>query len=825
MNPTLPAPVIVRLPAHLESAVQRVRMAARSAAERTVDSLGLAALASNNVFQRDSLLGAQFELNRKLAIYALTFNETLDGRVARELGVLEGSSSRSGITSWDALSLVDDHEVEIQVSADRFALEISHTCEWEIRELDAYVSTLLKLGRNDPERNPLRAEVVGQAMIRAVEAVADRPDVAKVLATEIGRSLAHAMRDTYIEIIAELRNAGVQPVGLSVRPQRHSAGRAAASNSRPGDLHEPFRDSGHGGRTGPAPGHGLSESGRLQPRGSDGRPVAADGPLRTGTAPHGGPTGSGLGRGTPMGRVDGEMMSLIRRLSHGVSDWQDSGSPGHVGGWGDGAGGARIDAEGSSGGPAGFGRLMSPNLIVTHRDELRQASTGTLDHMVIDVIAGLFDQILSDPKVPPQMARQIGRLQLPVLRAALGDTSFFSSRKHPVRRFINRIATLGSAVDDFDSDEGLALLMRVRELVQEVIEGEFDQVEVYEQKLTALEAFIAEQATVRVKADGAADQLLARKENQLRVQQRYAHQLDGALHALPVPAFLRQFLGQTWSRAIAAAELEGGANGELSKRMRDVGRDLVMSVQPKGLPAQRANFLRQLPQLMKSLNDGLDRIQCPHAARQAFFAELLPAHAESLKGQALTTLDHNLLTRQVDSALATPVPSVASLPPLPSMAAPVADVAGQANVFSAAEAAAVGLLDEAAVDWNGQIDVDLSVEPELSVSDIGIAGLPEPDGVEPMRGKSLADHVQIGFAYQMNVEGAWTKVRLSHISAGRGFFVFTHGAKQRQTISMTHRMLTRLCDAGRLRAFENAYLIERATARARRQLAQLKPNA
>ena len=80
-----------------------------------------------------------------------------------------------------------------------------------------------------------------------------------------------------------------------------------------------------------------------------------------------------------------------------------------------------------------------------------QAATGALDHMVIDVIASLFDQILSDAKVPPQMARQIARLQLPVLRAALGDNSFFSSRRHPVRRFINRIASLGTAVEDFDS--------------------------------------------------------------------------------------------------------------------------------------------------------------------------------------------------------------------------------------------------------------------------------------------------------------------------------------------------------------------------------------
>ena len=36
---------------------------------------------------------------------------------------------------------------------------------------------------------------------------------------------------------------------------------------------------------------------------------------------------------------------------------------------------------------------------------------------------------------------------------------------------------------------------------------------------------------------------------------------------------------------------------------------------------------------------------------------------------------------------------------------------------------------------------------------------------------------------------------------------------------MTSRMLARMCETGRLRAFESAYLLERATARARKQLA------
>jgi hypothetical protein len=832
MDQTLPP----RLPANLESAVQRVRMAARSAAEHTVESLGLAALATSSVVQRDALLGAQYELNRKLAIFALTFNEALDTDVARQAGTLVQTAGPavtpdSLVASWESLTLVDDHEVEIHISADRFALEISHTCEWEIRELDAYMGTLLHLGAADHDRNPLRAEVVGQAMIRAIEAVADRPEVRKVLGTEIGRSLANAMRQTYGDIVADLRHAGVRPVGMAVR----------GSGSRTASVHGGL---GGGEARGPASGPAPMDSAHGMPGGH-----ALSGSSRLASRP-----ASGLGRnsfmasargslGPTMGRVDGEMMALIRRLAQGPLDLGDSGSGSgqhggyfhaadagqhHAGGgFHHGGGGHQHAGDGghwSDGGQDGGPHLVAPNLIQAYRDELRQAATGSLDHMVIDVVAGLFDQILSDAKVPPQMARQIARLQLPVLRAALGDNSFFSSRRHPVRRFINRIASLGTAVDDFDGAPGRALLAQVAALVQEVVDGEFDQIGVYEQKLQALEQFIASQARAEVQALGAADAVLARKEEQLRLRQRYAQELEGALKGLPVPDYLRTFLAETWSQVIASVAAEDGAEGAHTQRMRDAGRSLVMSVLPKGTPTERQQFLRQLPQMMKDLNTGLDRIRCPEATRQAFFAQLLPAHAESLKGQSLSTLEHNLLARQVDGALATPLPRAADLPPLGATTgqtvAALQAVAGTA-VFSPAEAKAVGLIDDAAVDWSRSVDIDLSAEPELTSADLDIAGLPTPEPVEPTRGQSLADHVQIGFGYEMQLQGDWQKVRLAHVSPGRSFFVFTHGAKQRETVSMTHRMLVKLCAAGRLRALESAYLLERATARARRQLAEL----
>ena len=477
---------------------------------------------------------------------------------------------------------------------------------------------------------------------------------------------------------------------------------------------------------------------------------------------------------------------------------------------------------------------MAVNLIRAHREELLQASGGKLDHMVIDVVGSLFDQILSDSRVPPQMARQIARLQLPVLRVALNDGSFFSSRRHPVRRFVNRIASLACAFEDFDDGPGKQFLERVRELVQEIVEGDFDQIELYTAKLAALELFIAEQTQHGAQQQGAVS-TLGTKEVELRLQQRYMLQLQGALTPMQLPDYLRAFVSQVWSQALVLAVSRDGAGSDRATRYRRVGRDLVMSIQPKGSPALRKKFLMQLPPLMKDLNEGLALVGWPDTAQRAFFGKLLPAHAESLKSPPQTELDHNMMVKQLEAIFATPVPGSETLSP--SDAVPEVDAEVIAKRFSAEEATRVGLVTESAVDWSGTVDIDLgddaasglstlhgdtsdSVPLSLSGIDIDLS-LGSADPAEPTRGPQLMDHVKLGFAYQMHMKDEWQKVRLAHVSAGRSFFVFTRGKKHQETISMTARMLTRMCETNRFRAVESTYLMERATHRARRQLAAL----
>ncbi len=798
MDQSLP----IRLPVEFERAAQRLRMAARAAAEQTVDSLGLATLSTHGSVQRDALLGAQFALNRGLAVFALTFNEALDTDMARQVGVLERTTSPLArtcpspdqlVANWETLSLVEDQEVEVQLAADRFAREIGQACEWELRELDAYVASLLHLGAPRPERNPLRAETLGQALIRAVEQVSQEPDTRKVLCTEIGHSLARTVQPAYAQIINEMRDAGIKPVGLSLRRNAEGAARPDAAGAR-ADAAQParaLRDRGFGDSTlGTASSWSTSASGLNSTSSAD---------------------GFGLGAGG-LGRVDSRLMAVLRELS----------AP---------------RAPGSA--QAADRYLMQPqrpglaaaNLIVAHREELRQAATSALDQHVIDVVAELFDEILSDPKVAPQIARLIARLQLPVLRAALGDQRFFTRRKHPVRSFVNRIASLGCAVDDLESAEGRALLERLEALVQDVATGDFERLALYEQNLAALHELAQAQARERLQAlggnarllaAGGADQLLERKEAELRVQQQFARDLERALCGFELPDYLRGFLANTWSRVIASAAQDGDA--ALATQLRDTGRALLLSVQPKGSAALRQAFIQQLPRMMKELNVGLDRIGWPDAERRAFFAQLLPAHADSLKCKPLTALEQNLLSKQADGALATPLPATVPAEEGRKVAPErLLRNAPAAAGLNRADAEAVGLVDERAVDWSTQVDIDLGGGAELGAVDISLDGLPPAEDPEPSRGKALVDHLQIGFAYRMHLNGQWQKVRLTHMSSGRSFFIFSHGAKQQQAVTMTYRMLSRLCESGRLATFENAYLIERATARARRQLATLLP--
>ncbi len=413
-----------RLPVAIEAAAKFVKNAAMVAAERVLLALAVQSQAVTHLAERDVLLATQYELRQKLNTFQLGFSQALDQRLLQELA--PRNTARRAATDWQSLSLVDDAEVEEHMFSDRIAQQVSHACEWELRELAGFMGTVTGAGRAADESNPLRAAVIGHAVYRAIVTLTGDADVRRVLAREFGVAMSQAMAACYATVVQDLRSRGVDPVGLSVKGVEGpgsgvNSGYETLRDDVPSTLGTSL-DRGHG-VSGGAAGLRRTSSGGSGPGRDSRRQTFAStrGVLRN--SGHGGAYADGVGgigaagnAGAAHARAeaDAQLMTLLRRLTqlaHQAADTELAQSAhshdDHVSHstWGMASQGMRPGDDDADDG------LMAVNLIRAHREELRQASSGKLDHMVIDVVGSLFDQILSDSRVPPQLARQIARLQ------------------------------------------------------------------------------------------------------------------------------------------------------------------------------------------------------------------------------------------------------------------------------------------------------------------------------------------------------------------------------------------------------------------------------
>lgn len=764
---------------HLLQGMQQLSQAFELAISDAVDSAGRLAMSALKVARRDEMLLTQGLLRQQANACMARFQ----GSLKSQWGAAEDKPKALSTTGWGELSLLEEEAVDQLVVADRIGMSLSHGSEWELRAVEAYTGAVLKDDEAGPDRNPFRPAVVARALLAAVDGLTDQSAMRQTLSEELTRAMAMRMPACYAELAARFQANGLRAQDLRAVTDPNGPRQTGGAGSGAAG------DAGTQGGQGAAGGHsGMGGLG------------GQSGPGNTGFGAPSGRGGFPMGNAV-MGQVGPQVMGLLRQLH--VNQGVPMLSP---------------VALGDAGGP------LPANLIQQHRSELQQAANTPLDHMVIDVVGSLFDAILSDPKVPPQMARLLARLQLPVLRAALGDTSFFSMRKHPVRRFINRLASLACAYEDFSQDPGLGFLQRVAPLVEEIAAGDFEKVKLYDEQLDALEAFVAEQNRLALQQQGQdAALVLAKKETLARQNLQYQQELEKALADLPLPEFLRRFLSRDWGPVIVLASTQ--ESEAQTQTMRRLGKDLALSVLPKGGSPLRREFLSTLPVMVRSINEGLDRVNSPEAVRKQLFADLLPVHAESLKTPALSPLDHNLLVKRIEAAFGLAVPDEAS-----AIRATAALDIDLEQVFGDSEASSLGLVSEADVAWNGTVDIVLEADgaPEaapLQAVDISIDGLPSAEAPSASRGGALFDNLEVGCVYRMNTGDAWRKVKLAHISEGRSFFIFTEGEKHPKTLTMTARMLRRLCESERLRGYESAQLLERATARARAQLAALLPPA
>jgi hypothetical protein len=556
----------------------------------------LSALASEAQSREDKVL------YEKTMAVMLGRRETIEKQFqARYLGTFRQRSNRArkiGQTPGDAdyslgsLTIVSDDALEETLRFNDMAAKLRAYCDDELLALDQRVGVLLGDAGLQVEDNPFSPQVICDAYKHACRQADADVNVRRVLLKLFDDHVLDDIRSVYKAVNALLVQHGILP------KIRYNVAR------------------------------------------KDGRKAAAPG----------GPAGADASAAAPATDVSPaaaqDLFAMLQNLV--ASNIKASGQPGVPAGAGGAATvlqGAELlgsltrlqlgDLSAATGGSfaAAAGVPGTTNVLHELKGTSVGANMGQMDLMTLDIVAMLFDQLFDDPKVPNGVKGLIGRLQIPMLKVAIADKTFFSKKTHPARRLLDTLGDIAMRLPaDFSTSS--PEFPRLEEILQELISGFQEDFDIFDAVRERLEALVAEddqhveqdnQAVVkRVEEteDLALAKSVAEEEVRVRVQ----------AHAMPGPVL--EFLIQQWLKLLLVLHVKEGPGSQAWKDAVEAMDQLIWSVAPKSTGDERRKLAALVPGLLKSLAAGLKTAGIEDEVRTHFFAELMNYHTQSISAPA-----------------------------------------------------------------------------------------------------------------------------------------------------------------------------------------------
>lgn len=272
----------------------------------------------------------------------------------------------------------------------------------------------------------------------------------------------------------------------------------------------------------------------------------------------------------------------------------------------------------------------APMVNVLH--EFRSSDTGQnlgyLDAVTVDIVATLFDFIFDDPAVADPIKALVARLQIPVLKVAMLDKTFFSSKAHPARRLLDGVSRAAIRCGPNAGHED-PLYARISDIVER-LQNEFSQdTGLFDTLCHELDEFLdSHEAQADARAELAAPLVAAQEQRELA--SIAADQALAGWLAMPLPSVVSDLLGHEWRTLLVRHYLSGNdaawgaALGTIS--------DLVSSVQPQTDPLGRKQLAARLPTLVRRIHEGLDSLKVADDRRLMLIDALFSLHAAVLRG-------------------------------------------------------------------------------------------------------------------------------------------------------------------------------------------------
>ncbi len=278
------------------------------------------------------------------------------------------------------------------------------------------------------------------------------------------------------------------------------------------------------------------------------------------------------------------------------------------------------------------------------------------DEDVINLIAMVFDCILEDPNLPDSLKALIARLQIPMLKVAVLDKSFFSRGSHPARRLLNEIADAAMGWGDCSGEARDSLYLRIEQVVQRLLTEFVDDPAIFSELLADFLAFTSDE---RRRSELLEQRLRDAEEGRAKTElarQRVEQVLNLALLGKVLPPSVVMFVRDAWSKVLLLTCLKHGDQSAEWQADVQTMEQLIWSVQRHDEADAGLRLLALVPGLLKSLRDGLSSSAFDPFATSEFFSELEALHVRVLEpstepstdGPALVEVSQHITLRSAD---------------------------------------------------------------------------------------------------------------------------------------------------------------------------------
>jgi hypothetical protein len=279
--------------------------------------------------------------------------------------------------------------------------------------------------------------------------------------------------------------------------------------------------------------------------------------------------------------------------------------------------------------------VLPLNRIPYLRIAMGEQAVSATDKITMDVIALLFDYIFRDPSIPATSRGIFGRLQVPILKAALLDRTFFSDRKHAARRLLDRLA---SAAVGASSDKAYRVAFEgVASRVVDALCDEFQlDISAFERADATLKAFVEgeHRNTAEALTGDVASALEAEERESDRAQVRAL--IRDRLAGLVLPFDVRSFTETVWADYLTLLRKEKGEQSDEYHLALQTIDDLLWSITAKERTAQKARLTKMVPGIIGSLRKGVTQLKVREDRAKAFFDTLYALHIAAIKPRPRT---------------------------------------------------------------------------------------------------------------------------------------------------------------------------------------------